>query len=100
MNHLRSLSSVLLCLLTGFDAFAQSYTQTVRGIVQDADTREALIGAVVAVPGTEPRIAATTDLDGRFTLANVPVGRIDVEVRMMGYDDLRLNNHRVVRRTC
>ncbi|HRO41154.1 MAG TPA: carboxypeptidase regulatory-like domain-containing protein, partial [Flavobacteriales bacterium] len=78
--------------MTGFDAFAQSYTQTVRGIVQDADTREALIGAVVAVSGTEPRIAATTDLDGRFTLANVPVGRIDVEVRMMGYDDLRLNN--------
>ncbi|MBP8823556.1 MAG: TonB-dependent receptor [Flavobacteriales bacterium] len=95
MNHLRSLSVALLCFLSASSASAQSYTQTVRGTVLDADTRETLIGAVVAVAGTEPRIAATTDLDGRFTLAHVPVGRIDLEVRMMGYDDLRLTNQLV-----
>lgn len=95
MNHLRSLALALPCLVCSFNTIAQSYTQTVRGTVLDADTREALIGAVVAVSGTKPRIAATTDLDGRFTLANVPVRRIDVEVRMMGYDDLRLTNQLV-----
>lgn len=92
--HLRNLLPLLLFALAGHVS-AQSYTQTVRGTVQDADTREALIGAVVAVEGSEPRIATTTDLDGRFTLANVPVGRIDVEVRMMGYDDLLLANQLV-----
>jgi hypothetical protein len=95
--HLFNLRSVLPILLyaLALQAAAQPYSQTVRGTVQDADTREALVGAVVAVAGSEPRIATTTDIDGRFTLANVPVGRIDVDVRLMGYEEFRLTNQLV-----
>lgn len=71
---------------------AQVNTQTVRGTVVDSDTHEPLIGATVMVPGSDPLIGTTTDLDGRFTLNNVPAGRIDLQVRMMGYEEQRLTN--------
>lgn len=92
MNNLRHLSlfAAALCLATA--AMAQGYTQTVRGTVVDSDTREPLIGATVVVPGTDPLIGNSTDLDGRFLLNNVPVGRINVQVRMVGYEEQLLTN--------
>ena len=84
-----SLFATALCFST---TMAQSYTQTVRGTVVDSDTREPLIGATVVVTGTVPQIGNTTGLDGRFTLDKVPVGRIDLQVRMMGYEEQVLAN--------
>lgn len=91
MNHLHFLSFLLfsLCVHT---ASAQVHTQTVRGTVLATDTHEPLIGASVVVVGSEPLIGNTTDLDGRFTLPHVPVGRINVQVRMVGYDEQVLTN--------
>ncbi|MBK8581322.1 MAG: TonB-dependent receptor [Flavobacteriales bacterium] len=67
-------------------------SQTVRGTVLDADSRQPVIGAAVAVVGSTPPLGAVTDLDGRFTIVNVPVGRIDLRVRAIGFEDGMLNN--------
>lgn len=48
-------------------------TLTVVGWVKDKG-REPLIGATVMVDGVKPVIATATDIDGKFKLANVPVG--------------------------
>ncbi|MFZ1694869.1 MAG: TonB-dependent receptor [Flavobacteriales bacterium] len=91
MNLLRIISLIATALCLG-TAMAQSHTQTVRGAVLATDTHEPLIGATVVVVGSEPLIGNTTDLDGRFTLSNVPVGRIALQVRMVGYEEQVLTN--------
>lgn len=72
--------------------FTPGHTQTVRGTITDADTRQPLIGATVVLIGSDPLIGSTTDLDGRFSLSNVPVGRIALQVRMLGYEEQTLAN--------
>ncbi|MEL6926444.1 MAG: carboxypeptidase-like regulatory domain-containing protein, partial [Bacteroidota bacterium] len=72
--------SMLLC------AVAQTPTQSIRGTVFDRDTRQPLIGAEVFVVDQSPAIGTTTDVDGNFLLENVPVGRIKIEARYIGYE--------------
>ena len=49
-------------------------TATISGTVVDAETRYPLLGATVQVL-TVPDLVSMADLDGRFTLDNVPLGR-------------------------
>ncbi|MEM9663966.1 MAG: TonB-dependent receptor [Bacteroidota bacterium] len=66
--------------------------QTVRGVVLDRDTRIPLIGANVIVVGAEPLIGTATDLDGRFVLPSVPLGRQTLRVSYLGYTPRILPN--------
>ncbi|MCB0793433.1 MAG: TonB-dependent receptor [Flavobacteriales bacterium] len=94
MKHdlmMRTLIFLMTCLMM-FTALAQAPTGTVRGTVLDTDSRQPLIGATVLVEGSQPLIGATTDLDGRFNLPNLPSGRLDLIVRMLGYEEQRLPN--------
>ncbi|HRO98447.1 MAG TPA: TonB-dependent receptor [Flavobacteriales bacterium] len=88
---LRSTLIILFLALAGH-VIAQGQQQTVRGTVLDADTRVPLVGATVLVVGSDPLIGTTTDLDGRFILASVPVGRIDLQVRSLGHEEQVLAN--------
>ncbi|HRD53263.1 MAG TPA: TonB-dependent receptor [Flavobacteriales bacterium] len=65
--------------------------QTIRGSVADAETLIGLPGATVVVVGSDPLIGTVTDVDGRFTLTGVPLGRTALHIRMMGYEDQVLN---------
>lgn len=73
-----------LLLFVSLSASAQR-NQTITGTVLDAETRQPLIGAAVFVE-TPELIGATTDLDGRFAIINVPVGRIEVKCTYLGYE--------------
>lgn len=72
---------ILLGLSLAPAAWAQ--TGTVRGVVVDADTREPLVGANVALIGT--LYGSTTDVDGRYAIANVPAGDYTVAASYIGY---------------
>ena len=78
----RVLAPFLLLLLPLF-VFAQ--TQTIRGVVTDQESRMPIIGAAVVVVGSDPIIGTTTDIDGKFKLPKVEVGRVDLEVTYLGY---------------
>lgn len=80
-----ALPSILLLLSMAVQA--QPLTQTVRGTVLDQDSRIPLIGATVVVLGSDPILGAATDADGRFVIPQVPIGRISLLVRYMGYGD-------------
>ncbi len=88
---------MLACLL-GFPALviSQNLTQTVRGRVVDTDAKTGLQAATVVVPGTDPALGALTDADGYFSIPQVPVGRIDLKIRMLGYDEKIVPNLLIV----
>lgn len=91
MHFLKTTLILFLIARTG-GAMAQGHQQTVRGTVLDSDTRQPLFGATVIVVDSDPMIGTTTDLDGRFTMNEVPVGRVALQVRMLGYEEQLLTN--------
>ena len=64
-------------------AASQSATGRIVGRVIDAASGEPIPGARVVI--TAASIAGRTDLNGRYTLLNVPVGTHTVAVRSIGY---------------
>ncbi len=67
-------------------------TQTVRGTIIDEDALMPLPGAIIKVIDSEPLIAATSNLDGSFSLKNVPVGRIELIITLSGYETRTIQN--------
>lgn len=62
----------------------QKLTQTIRGIVIDAKTNTPVEYASVVVL-EEPSLGASTDSTGQFRIANVPVGRYNIQASFTGY---------------
>ncbi|PWD98203.1 TonB-dependent receptor [Marinilabilia rubra] len=71
--------------------WAQTITQNVNGTVKDEVTREPLPFVNIVVPGTDPLIGTITGEDGTFTLKDVPVGRHNIQVSMVGYYIYQIN---------
>ena len=83
----------ILALVAGFasDGFAQkAEVGRVTGTVLDASTGDPLIGATVQIEGTT--IGAKCDLDGKFTLKDVPVGAHTLIVSMVGYAQTKVTS--------
>ncbi|MEL6534641.1 MAG: TonB-dependent receptor, partial [Bacteroidota bacterium] len=66
-----------------FQAFGQG--QALRGEVLDAANQQPLIGATIKVLGTSPLKGGSTDADGQYVIADIPVGRYEVEISYVGY---------------
>ena len=76
--------NLLLTLMVMVIFTAATFAQgIVRGVVQDVNTDETLIGATVLIEGTT--IGVTTNLDGSFLLI-VPSGDHKLAVRYVGYE--------------
>ncbi len=69
-------------------------TGKISGTVYDAETGETIPSTVVMIP--EHKLGAQTDLDGRFTIMDVPPGAHTVEVKVAGYANMTINNVEVV----
>ncbi|TNE58014.1 MAG: TonB-dependent receptor [Bacteroidetes bacterium] len=71
---------------------AQQFSQTLKGTVLDKAVKSPLIGATVVVLGTDPVKGTMTDADGRFRLADVPVGTRYLRVTYLGYKEVVIPN--------
>lgn len=60
------------------------YAKQLTGWVYDIKTNELLIGAVIELEGTNKK--AVTDIDGRFTLDNIPDGTYNLLASYIGYE--------------
>ena len=55
----------------------------INGVVKDASTNEALIGANILIEGST--IGAATNVDGYYVILNVPPGSYNLRASMVGY---------------
>lgn len=84
---------LITILFTLFSLTAWAQTGTVRGTIKDAKTKESLIGCTVRVDGTQ--LGGTTDIDGSFTIQNVPAGTQKVVISYISYQTKEIPNVRV-----
>ena len=68
-------------------------TGKIAGTVIDKDTGQPLAGVNVIVEGTE--MGAAADMNGQYTILHVPPGVYSIQVSMMGYTKVTLQDVRV-----
>ncbi len=68
-------------------------TGKISGKITDASNGEPLISANVVLKGTS--LGAATDIDGLYTITNIPPGVYTVTISIIGYQTLQYNNVKV-----
>lgn len=87
----KTLSLLSFSVFLALGALAQ--TGTLQGTIKDLKTKDVIIGGSVRVDGTT--IGALTDVQGNFTVANVPVGSHKVIITYIGYQTKEIPSVRV-----
>ena len=70
-------------VLSPFSIARAQQPGTIAGAVTSQQTGAPLAGASITIPGT--KLGATTGLDGRYTMREVPAGTYRVQARLIGY---------------
>lgn len=86
---------VLLLFIVSGASFATSgtmQTQTIRGKVIDQDSKMSLIGANIVIIGSNPIQGTSSDVNGYFRIDQVHVGRINLRVTCLGYEEKVISN--------
>lgn len=83
---MKTFLNIVLFLVLPLVAHSQDITQTLRGTIYDQSTHEPLIGATIVVQNSQPVIGTTTDEAGNFSIANLPLGRVSLEISYIGYE--------------
>ena len=83
---MKTFFNIALFLVLPFVAHSQDITQTLRGTIYDQSTHEPLIGATIVVQNSQPVIGTTTDEAGNFSITNLPLGRVSLEISYIGYE--------------
>ena len=90
--------AVAMVFAVSLPAAAQQ-TGTIQGTVTQSGSNDPLVGVQLFIAGrtgaqAQRQVAISGD-DGRYTLANVPAGPVQVRARMVGYTsrmDVRMRN--------
>ncbi|MCL2074094.1 MAG: TonB-dependent receptor [Marinilabiliaceae bacterium] len=85
----------ILLILPIFPVLSSAQTgieQTVRGVVIEKNTQETLPGATVIVSAGGREFGTATNDKGEFVLSDIPVGRCNISVSMVGFTSYISNN--------
>ncbi|MCK4590490.1 MAG: carboxypeptidase-like regulatory domain-containing protein, partial [Candidatus Latescibacteria bacterium] len=89
---------VILLLLAGVLTFSgvvfAGTTGKIAGKVVDKETGETLPGVNVIIEGTG--LGASTDLEGRYFILNIPIGAYTLKASMIGYVEMEIRNVEVI----
>ena len=67
-------------------------TQTIRGTVTDAISGYPIAGATVILVNSQPVVGVLSDINGKFEMKKVPLGRQSILISYLGYESKRLDN--------
>ncbi|MCW8849229.1 MAG: TonB-dependent receptor, partial [Melioribacteraceae bacterium] len=82
----RVLSLLFSIIFISFSSNLLGQTGSISGVAQDASTSEYLIGVNVFIPNLNT--GSSTDLDGHYTIKNIPEGTYNLVIRYVGYKQL------------
>jgi 16S rRNA G966 N2-methylase RsmD len=89
--------NIFLIALLGYVAMMSAVyagtTGKLRGTITDASSKEPLVSANVVLKGTS--LGATSDIDGNYTIINIPPGVYSVSISIIGYRKIQINDVRV-----
>jgi hypothetical protein len=78
--------AIIPAILLSGHLFAQTPTQTVKGIVSDRERGTPLPGANIIIVNSTPLTGTISDENGKFHFT-APIGRITIRASFMGYQD-------------
>jgi hypothetical protein len=81
-----------ILLLSAATSLSQTLTQTIRGIILDADSKAPIEQVGVKILNLDTNIYCTSDIAGKFKLLKVPVGRLGIKFSFVGYEEVILQN--------
>ncbi len=81
----------LLVLLIPVLCFAQR-TQRIKGTIVDKESKTPLFGVTITITNITPAMGAVSDVDGHYTIENVPVGKYTLSLTYLGYQSATLND--------
>lgn len=77
-----------LIILLLFTLISQAQTGRISGTVLDSKTGETLPGATIMIEGTNK--GASADFDGKFSINNIPVGKVTLVVSYISYTSKKI----------
>lgn len=83
------LAAVISALCSSYAVSAPA--SNITGVVQDAKTGEVLPGATIVLVGTS--LGASTDIDGKYVVRNVPSGAYTIRATYIGYEPASASVH-------
>lgn len=83
---------LVVCLLSSISSKAADLHQTIRGEITDQDSKNPIIGANVVVLNSDPVLGSSTDVDGKFRIEKVEVGRVSLKITCIGYEEKIIPN--------
>jgi TonB-dependent receptor len=98
MRFIYTSSIILFAIISSFgqspivNGINQNYGKpgTIKGVLQDFKTKEAVIGATIRVDGTS--LGAATGVDGEFVIEDVPEGNHTITISSVGYGTKKIEN--------
>lgn len=92
MKQFKLILSLLFVVLAMQQLFAQTNGR-ISGVVVDGNNGDAIIGANVYLEGTS--LGASTDMEGNYVILNVPAGKYELVVMMVGFAEVRIKDTHV-----
>ena len=78
---------LMFCCTLGF-----SQTGIIKGRILDKQSETPLMGATVELLNAKNTTGVTTDINGYYTIENVPVGRQSIKISFIGFESITIPN--------
>ena len=75
----------ILCACCAVCVAVQAQNASVSGRVQSSETKEPLQSVNIVIPNLE--LGSTTDINGQFTINDIPLDNIELKISILGYRD-------------
>jgi hypothetical protein len=86
-------SILILTLIVAISLLSGSLSaQTIKGYLIDAQSEMPLIGATIELTSISPTKGTTTDIDGFFSITDIPPGRHSLRLNYLGYEPREMPN--------
>jgi hypothetical protein len=93
-QELRKISIIFLTLISQSLFGQKTDFGSIKGRIIDKDNKQPIVGALIILSNTQ--VSATSDSLGYFEIVKVKSGNQSIEIRLLGYENQRLNDINVL----